>query len=124
MSYSSQIVLLEATILRYQFLYPGVTLGQDLKTLFQSCIAMVECLSGMWPISKLIRSMGSGFPMGPNRTSPGLSSMAMVILSLTPYKSKVKFHKMGRKMQRNEQLRSRTMGMFEREAIDEDPCPN
>jgi hypothetical protein len=40
--------------------------------------------------------------MGPKQISLGLSSMAMVILSLTSYKSKGKFHKMGRKMQRNE----------------------
>jgi hypothetical protein len=58
--------------------------------------------------------------MGPKQTSPGLSSMAMMILSLTSNKSKGKFHKMGRKMQRNERLRSHTMGMFEREAIDAD----
>jgi hypothetical protein len=97
MSYSSQTVLLEAAILSYQFLHPGVTLGQDLKTLFQSCIAMVECLSGMRPVSKLIRSVGSGSPMGPRQMSPSLSSMAMVILSLTSYKCKGKFYEMGGK---------------------------
>jgi hypothetical protein len=46
--------------------------------------------------------------------------MAMVILSLMLYKCKGKFYEMGRKMQRNEQLKSRTRVMFEREAIDED----
>jgi hypothetical protein len=44
----------------------------------------------------------------------------MVILSLASYKFKEKFYEMGQKMQRDEQLRSRTIGMFAREAIDEE----
>ena len=43
-SYLSQSALLEADILRYQFLHPGVTFGQDLKVCSQLDMAILENL--------------------------------------------------------------------------------
>ena len=70
MLYCSQLVLWALAILRNQFLHPGVTLGQDLKAWDQSRF-ILEDLSGILLVSRLIVLVGSGLPMGPKQTMLG-----------------------------------------------------
>jgi len=51
-------------------------------------MAKLESLNGIRLVSRLIRSIGSGFPMGSKHMHPGLLSMAMVIRFLRFYKQR------------------------------------
>lgn len=76
------MVLLASETRRYQFLHPGMGLGQDLKAFDHRDRSKFACLKGRRPISRLIGSVGFRSPIGPKHTRPGLFSKAMIILSL------------------------------------------
>jgi len=86
MSDSSHWTPLEAALCRYQFLHPGVTVGHERNAWDKSGRFGLESLSGIWLVSKLIRSVGSRFPMGPKQYMIGLFAIGMMIWSLRAYK--------------------------------------
>jgi hypothetical protein len=84
--YCSQKSLFFLGTLRYQFLHPLVYPVQDVKQLSQSARSKEACLKGIRLVSKFIISVGSTSPIGPRKTSRGLSTTGIVRLDLSSWK--------------------------------------